>query len=63
MQQQQQQQQIQQQMQQSFNGNTPYAQLPDNAKRAIDQIYQLMMQHRRTLASVKTMAPSLFTIG
>ena len=62
MQQQQQQQmhqQMQQQMQQSFNGNTPYAQLPDNAKRAIDQIYQLMMQHRRTLASVKTMAPSL----
>jgi len=57
--QQQQQQQMQQQMQQSFNGNTPYSQLPDNAKRAIDQIYQLMMQHRRTLASVKTMAPSL----
>lgn len=56
--QQQQQQQMQQQMQ-SFNGNTPYAQLPDNAKKAIDQIYQLMMQHRRTLASVKTMAPSL----
>jgi len=54
-----QQQQMQQHMQQSFNGNTPYSQLPDNAKRAIDQIYQLMMQHRRTLASVKTMAPSL----
>jgi len=48
-----------QQMQQPFSGNTPYSQLPDNAKRAIDQIYQMMMQHRRTLASVKTMAPSL----
>mmetsp|Transcript_34713 Transcript_34713/g.79204 ORF Transcript_34713/g.79204 Transcript_34713/m.79204 type:complete len:691 (-) Transcript_34713:1741-3813(-) len=50
-----------QQAQQSpvFSGNTPYSQLPDNAKRAIDQIYQLMMQHRRTLASVKTMAPAL----
>jgi len=59
MQQQQQQMQQQHQMQQSFNGNTPYSQLPDNAKKAIDQIYQLMMQHRRTLASVKTMAPSL----
>ena len=53
----------QQQMQQSFSGNTPYAQLPDNAKRAIDQIYQLMMQHRRTLASVKTMAPSLLSVN
>ena len=53
----------QQMMQQSFSGNTPYAQLPDNAKRAIDQIYQLMMQHRRTLASVKTMAPSLLSVN
>jgi hypothetical protein len=51
----------QQQLQQGqhFSGNTPYAQLPEHAKRAIDQIYQLMMQHRRTLASVKTMAPAL----
>lgn len=47
---------------QPFSGNTPYAQLPENAKRAIDQIYQLMMQHRRTLASVKTMAPSLLNV-
>ena len=52
----------QMQHQQSFSGNTPYSQLPDNAKRAIDQIYQLMMQHRRTLASVKTMAPSLLSV-
>jgi len=52
----------QQQQQQPFSGNTPYAQLPDNAKRAIDQIYQLMMQHRRTLASVKTMAPALLNV-
>ncbi|KAL9183421.1 hypothetical protein ACHAXT_004277 [Thalassiosira profunda] len=44
-----------------LSGNTPYAQLPDGAKRAVDQIYQLMMQHRRTVASVKTMAPSLLT--
>jgi len=50
-------------MQQHFSGNTPYSQLPDNAKRAIDQIYQLMMQHRRTLASVKTMAPSLLPVN
>jgi len=59
MQQQQQQQQQQLQQEQHFSGNTPYAQLPEHAKRAIDQIYQLMMQHRRTLASVKTMAPAL----
>ena len=59
---QQMQQQQQQQQQQPFSGNTPYAQLPPNAKQAIDQIYQLMMQHRRTLASVKTMAPSLLTV-
>jgi hypothetical protein len=57
--QQQQQQQQQLQEQQHFSGNTPYAQLPEHAKRAVDQIYQLMMQHRRTLASVKTMAPAL----
>lgn len=50
---------MQQQQQQHFSGNTPYAQLPEHAKKAIDQIYQLMMQHRRTLASVKTMAPAL----
>ncbi|KAL7544023.1 hypothetical protein ACHAXR_013475, partial [Thalassiosira sp. AJA248-18] len=50
------------QQQHPFSGNTPYSQLPDNAKRAIDQIYQLMMQHRRTLASVKTMAPSLLVV-
>jgi len=52
----------QQQYQQPLSGNTPYSQLPDNAKRAIDGIYQLMMQHRRTLASVKTMAPALLTV-
>jgi len=57
-----QQMQQQQQQQQPFSGNTPYAQLPPTAKQAIDQIYQLMMQHRRTLASVKTMAPSLLTV-
>eukprot|EP00577_Skeletonema_sp_RCC1716_P006264 CAMPEP_0113417996 /NCGR_PEP_ID=MMETSP0013_2-20120614/25960_1 /TAXON_ID=2843 ORGANISM="Skeletonema costatum, Strain 1716" /NCGR_SAMPLE_ID=MMETSP0013_2 /ASSEMBLY_ACC=CAM_ASM_000158 /LENGTH=615 /DNA_ID=CAMNT_0000305181 /DNA_START=64 /DNA_END=1907 /DNA_ORIENTATION=+ /assembly_acc=CAM_ASM_000158 len=51
-----------QQYQQPLSGNTPYAQLPDNAKRAIDGIYQLMMQHRRTLASVKTMAPALLNV-
>ncbi len=62
MQQYQQQQQHQQhQQQQIFSGSTPYSQLPDDARRAIDQIYQLMMQHRRTLASVRTMAPSLLT--
>ncbi|KAL7547348.1 hypothetical protein ACHAWF_014091 [Thalassiosira exigua] len=52
----------QQYPQMPLSGNTPYSQLPDNAKRAIDQIYQLMMQHRRTLASVKTMAPSLLDV-
>jgi len=52
----------QQQYQPPISGNTPYSQLPDNAKRAIDGIYQLMMQHRRTLASVKTMAPALLNI-
>jgi hypothetical protein len=55
-------QQQQQQQQQQFSGSTPYSQLPDNARRAIDQIYQLMMQHRRTLASVRTMAPSLLVL-
>jgi len=59
---QQQYQQQPQQYQQPLSGNTPYAQLPDNAKRAIDGIYQLMMQHRRTLASVKTMAPALLNV-
>ena len=59
----QQQQMMQMQMQQPFSGNTPYSQLPDGARRAVDQIYQLMMQHRRTLASVKTMAPSLLAVG
>ena len=52
----------QQQYQAPLSGSTPYSQLPDNAKRAIDGIYQLMMQHRRTLASVKTMAPALLHI-
>ena len=59
---QQQQQQQEQQQQQPFSGNTPYSQLPNNAKRSIDQIYQLMMQHRRTMALVKTMAPALLTV-
>ena len=45
-----------------LSASTPYSQLPDNAKRAIDSIYQLMMQHRRTLATVKTMAPSLLVV-
>eukprot|EP01082_Thalassiosira_pseudonana_P013432 g11967.t1.1.5e17418b g11967 g11967.t1 contig6:951701-953526(-) len=61
----QQQQQFQQQQQQHatpLSANTPYSQLPDSAKKTIDSIYQLMMQHRRTLASVKTMAPSLLRI-
>jgi len=42
-----------------LSGNTPYSQLPPNLKNAIDEIYRHMMAHRRTLASVKTMAPSL----
>mmetsp|Transcript_5557 Transcript_5557/g.12127 ORF Transcript_5557/g.12127 Transcript_5557/m.12127 type:complete len:717 (-) Transcript_5557:2060-4210(-) len=45
-----------------LSGNTPYSQLPDNAKKAIDSIYQLMMEHRRTIATVKTMAPSLLIV-
>ncbi|KAL7467187.1 hypothetical protein ACHAXS_007443 [Conticribra weissflogii] len=45
-----------------LSGNTPYSQLPENAKKAIDSIYQLMMEHRRTMATVKTMAPSLLIV-
>jgi hypothetical protein len=42
-----------------LSGLTPYSQLPPNLKNAIDDIYRQMMSHRRTLATVKTMAPSL----
>ena len=57
-QQQQQQQNIQHQ-QQPISASTPYSSLPDNAKQMIDTIHELMMRHRRTMASVATMSPAL----
>ena len=42
-----------------LSGSTPYSQLPPHIKNAVDDIYRQIMSHRRTLASVKTMAPSL----
>jgi hypothetical protein len=40
-------------------GHVPYAQLPPDQKRAIDTLYQAMMQQKRTILQVSTMAPKL----
>lgn len=49
----------QQQYTAPLSGSTPYSQLPPQLKSAIDEVYRQMMSHRRTLSSVKAMAPSL----
>jgi hypothetical protein len=40
-------------------GHVPYAQLPPDQKQAIDTLYQAMMQQKRTILQVSTMAPKL----
>ena len=40
-------------------GHVPYASLQPDHKRAIDTLYQAMMQHKRTVLQVSTMAPKL----
>jgi hypothetical protein len=52
-----QQQQQQQHQQQSAAGSTPYAALPPDYKRAIDQLHEYIMQHKRTMHNVQSMAP------
>lgn len=49
----------QQQYAAPLSGNTPYSQLPSHVKHAIDDIYRQITTHRRTLASIASMAPSL----
>ncbi|KAL7518056.1 hypothetical protein ACHAWX_002931 [Stephanocyclus meneghinianus] len=44
-----------------LSGSTPYSQLPNHLKNAIDDIYRHIMSHRRTIVAVKSMAPSLLT--
>eukprot|EP00934_Nitzschia_sp_Nitz4_P005465 Nitzschia sp. Nitz4//scaffold17_size182527//131485//133464//NITZ4_001872-RA/size182527-processed-gene-0.104-mRNA-1//1//CDS//3329539394//5455//frame0 len=40
-------------------GHMPYANLPPEHKKAIDTLHQVMMQHKRTVLQVSTMAPKL----
>eukprot|EP00526_Cylindrotheca_closterium_P006417 CAMPEP_0113651324 /NCGR_PEP_ID=MMETSP0017_2-20120614/27349_1 /TAXON_ID=2856 /ORGANISM="Cylindrotheca closterium" /LENGTH=610 /DNA_ID=CAMNT_0000563971 /DNA_START=186 /DNA_END=2018 /DNA_ORIENTATION=- /assembly_acc=CAM_ASM_000147 len=40
-------------------GHIPYANLPPDQKRDIDTLYQAMMQHKRNILQVSTMAPKL----
>jgi hypothetical protein len=54
----------QQQQQQAFQhrpaaiaGKMTYSQLPDDMKKRIDQVHQNMMDHKRTMNMVATMAP------
>ena len=42
-----------------LNGSVPYHQLPPDQKRIIDTLHEAMMQHKRTMAQVSTMAPKL----
>jgi hypothetical protein len=53
----QQQQQQQQQQQAPFAGSTPYADLPPEYKKAIDGLHERMMQHKRSMNNVQSMAP------
>jgi hypothetical protein len=55
---QQQQQQHQQQPQAApFAGSTPYAALPPEYQKAIDGLHERMMQHKRSMNNVQSMAP------
>jgi hypothetical protein len=54
---QQQQQQQQQQQAAPFAGSTPYADLPPEYKKAIDGLHERMMQHKRSMNNVQSMAP------
>jgi hypothetical protein len=40
----------------------PYSAFPPDQKRAIDMLHQAMMQHKRTILQVSTMAPKLLEI-
>eukprot|EP00957_Ditylum_brightwellii_P147732 11250185-Ditylum_brightwellii.AAC.1 len=52
----------QQPPQQPLSNHTPYSALPENARKAIDSVHELMMRHRRTMANVKCMAPALLSL-
>lgn len=52
-----QQQQQQQQHAAPFAGSTPYADLPPDYKKAIDGLVERMMQHKRSMNNVQSMAP------
>ena len=43
----------------SVSSQTPYSQLPPQVKQVIDGIHEQMMQHKRSMAQVQTMAPVL----
>uniref|UniRef100_A0A7S4J9M0 Nucleoporin Nup54 alpha-helical domain-containing protein n=1 Tax=Odontella aurita TaxID=265563 RepID=A0A7S4J9M0_9STRA len=45
--------------QQPISAHTSYSQLPDNAKRALDAVHDLMTRHRRTMMGLQSMAPAL----
>lgn len=51
-------QQQQQQQQPTIAGNMRYTDLPPHHRNAIDQIYNLMMQHKRTMLQVHSSGPS-----
>jgi hypothetical protein len=51
-----------QQQQQAITSYTPYAALPDNAKRMIDQLYQQINEHRRAMYNLEHMSPALLTL-
>ncbi len=40
----------------------PYSAFPPDQKRAIEMLHQAMMQHKRTILQVSTMAPKLLEI-
>lgn len=57
-----QQQQIQQHQMQppvAISGGTPYSQLPQDLKHAIDTIHEAMMRHKKTMINLQSMAPAL----
>jgi hypothetical protein len=43
----------------AISGNMPYSQLPPDQKQAIDALHNAMMEHKRTLLQVSSMAPKL----
>ena len=43
----------------AISGNMPYSQLPPDQKQAIDVLHNAMMEHKRTLLHVSSMAPKL----